>query len=119
MSKKKKRSSGRKVSPPVPPKLGARMQEVEELVRRNRWAEAREMLKVLEGRYPKQDLVLRALADVLDRLGEHRAYEAVCWRLATLVPNEAKVTLALAHAYVVNGRLFLAMETMRRFLAHW
>jgi predicted Zn-dependent protease len=118
MARKKQRPK-KKAGPAPPAKLVAGLQEVGALLRRRRWDEARQVLQALDRRYPKRKEVLILLAEVSMRLGDAAAWQAVSQRLLALAPGSADATLMLGRAYLANGRLFLALPTLRHFLDHW
>ncbi len=90
--------------------------QVDELIERKRWVEARERLRELDRRYPNNSEVLSELLTVAYELRDLRTYLDACERLLQLDPHDADLTLALAGAYLGNLRPASALATFRRFL---
>jgi tetratricopeptide (TPR) repeat protein len=121
MSKKKKQRSKKKDRRAGPPSQVSfhRLEEVEDLIRRGKLPEARDLLEALERRYPGNEDLLFLLASVYHDLQEFTHYQAAVERLHRLAPNRAEYTLQLAGAYLLDGHPFLARRTFCRFLERW
>src|SRR6266516_678747 len=103
----------------LPRRLLEELSEADSLVRRKRWAEARDLLESLAQRYPRQVPVLSALVNLYYDLQDMPGYQHACERLIRLVPDDPDLTLGLAGAYLRNLYPVLAMRTFRRFLERW
>ncbi len=90
--------------------------QVDELIERKRWVEARARLQELDRRYPDNGEILSELLNVAYELHDMRTYLNACERLLKLDPHDADLTLALAGAYLGNVRPASALATFRRFL---
>ena len=99
--------------------LDARLDEIDSLIERKRWVEARDQLQALAHRDPDNAEILGELLNVCYELHDTRTYLDVCERLDRLNPNDPDLTLSLASAYMVNVRPASALETYRRFLDQW
>jgi tetratricopeptide (TPR) repeat protein len=99
--------------------LDARLDEVDSLIERKRWVEARDQLQALAQRDPNNVEILREWLNVSYELHDTRTYLDLCERLNQLDPNDSDLTYALASAYMVNVRPASALETYRRFLDQW
>ena len=111
-----KRSRGR----PTPARyLVQKLDEATELLDKKRPGEALSILKALEHKYPKDDIVLGLLATAYHDLNDWSGYEAALHRLARLQPREADIALGLIGAYAHNLRPALALQQMRDFLRRW
>jgi tetratricopeptide (TPR) repeat protein len=122
MSKKKKqRSKKEKDRHAAPPSQVAlrRLEEVEDLMRRGRLAEARDLLETLDRRYPGNEDLLALLGQVYHDLQEFGPFQAAAERLHRLAPNRAEYLLQLAGAYLLDTHPFLALRAFRRFLERW
>ncbi|MDQ3815681.1 MAG: tetratricopeptide repeat protein, partial [Armatimonadota bacterium] len=115
MSKKKHSKSAR----PLPPRLQAGLNEVESLVTRARWGEARELLEALDHSYPRRPEVLTLLANVCSEQNDAWRYQQACEQLLRLAPDDPELHLALANAYILNTYPVLGLQTLRRFLERW
>jgi tetratricopeptide (TPR) repeat protein len=123
MSKKKKqqRSKKKKDRRPGPPAQVAlrRLDEVEELIRGGRLADARDRLQAMERLYPGNEDVLILLGQVHHDLQEFGPFQGVAERLHRLAPNRADYLLQLAGAYLLDAHAFLALRAFCRFLERW
>jgi tetratricopeptide (TPR) repeat protein len=118
-TKKKKHRERPRAVRAAPQQLVEGFEEARSLIRRRRWAEAREILESLNDRYPKQEPVLAALIDLSYDMGDVRSYQLACARLLRLRPNDPDLTLMLAGSYLANAWPFLSLRTFREFLERW
>jgi tetratricopeptide (TPR) repeat protein len=116
---KKKRGPGRQRSRTLPGKLANQLGEVGELLRRQRWVEARDRLEALDKRFPNQRDVVFGLVEVYQRLQDFRQLEVACERLSKLMPNDAEVALALGKAHLRNYHPALAWRAFQRVRDRW
>ncbi len=93
--------------------------QVDRLIRRKEWEEAREQLEALDRRWPRRGEVLSRLTEVCNRLGDRSEQLSACERLASVVTRDPDVLLMLAGAYVLNVLPALALGSFRRFLERW
>jgi tetratricopeptide (TPR) repeat protein len=120
MTKKKRTRKTKTVSrESVPLRLAPGLNQVNALMRRKRWHEAREILNDLDRRYPNREEVLTNLVNACYELHDMQGYQHACERLLRLTPDNADATLGLAGAYLVNMRPVLALRTFHRFLERW
>jgi tetratricopeptide (TPR) repeat protein len=117
--KKKKRRSVPKPRSSGPGRLLDGLQEADRLMRKKRWAEARDLLEELDRRYPRRPEVLTDLVNVCYELQDTERYQYACERLLKVDPGNADATLGLAGAYMANLRPALALRAFRRFLERW
>jgi tetratricopeptide (TPR) repeat protein len=117
--KKRKRRSVPKPRRSGPGRLLEGLQEADRLMRKKRWAEARNLLEELDRRYPHRPEVLTDLVNVYYELQDTELYQYACERLLKADPGNADVALGLAGAYVANLRPALALRAFRRFLKRW
>lgn len=122
MAKKKKRPA-QKSRPPAaraePGPLLAELGEAEQLMRRERWAEARTLLEALDQRYPNRREVLEGLVDANYELRDLRSYQHAAERLLRLEPDDAELAFGLAAAYLSNTFPAHALRAYRHFLDRW
>src|SRR5262245_40347130 len=119
MSSKKKRRPGRKPARSIPKHLRTELEEVDTLIRRHRWEEARDLLEDLDRRFPNRTEVVSGLASVYQQLGDTQQLQPVCARLSKLFPQDPDILLSLAGAYLNNGRVLLAQRTFQQVLNRW
>ncbi len=121
MGKRKKKARERKRHhvEPVSRAFVERLAEIEDLLERRQWDEARSRLEALDRRYPHQADVLHALADVYMELQDVTGYLDAVEQLHTLRPNDADIALMLGAAYMVAVQPVLALRTFRRVLQRW
>ncbi|MBI3973512.1 MAG: tetratricopeptide repeat protein [Chloroflexi bacterium] len=93
--------------------------EVDALIRRKQWHEARDLLRALERRYPHRTDVLERLLTVCHELKDVREYERAAERLLKLTPDNPELVLALAGAYSASAHPALALQTFKRSLRQW
>jgi tetratricopeptide (TPR) repeat protein len=117
--RKKKSYSTPKAANRPSQRLLVELEKAESLVRRKLWIEAGEALTKLDQRYPNRVEVLTNLSHVYYELHDALHYEAVCEQLFRIMPDDPDFALALAGAYVINGRPMLALQTFRRFSKRW
>jgi tetratricopeptide (TPR) repeat protein len=103
----------------LPQRLLEKLSEANSLVRRKRWAEARDLLESLAQRHPRQVPVLSALVNLYYDLQDMPGYQHACERLIRLVPDDPDLALGLAGAYLCNMYPVLGLRTFRRFLERW
>jgi len=106
------------------PRLAARpdlasTQRIEDLLRRKRWTEARDLLEALGRLTPNQPALLANLVNVYYELHDLRGYEWAAGQLLKITPNDADLTVALAGAQLGNAHLAQSLRTFRRFLERW
>ncbi len=106
--------------PPLPSRLLAdKLEDVDRLMRRQRWEKASEMLNDLDRRFPNQPEIIGRLLDLCYQTKDMMGYMLACERLVKLEPDDADLTLSLAGAYTSNGFSGLALRTFQRFLENW
>ncbi len=113
---KKKAPPPRKLTTLMPAALIAGLRNADALAEQKRYDEAQALLEELIKRYPTQQEPLRSLVNVAYDTHNMALYEAACAPLVKLSPRDADLTLALAGAYLNNGRYALTAQTARRFL---
>lgn len=113
---KKRRRPKNKAFRATPGRFVAGLNQVESLMERGHWMEAREMLEALDQRFPNQPEVLSLLANVNLELVDPEAHQAACERLLKIIPRDPATLQALAGSYLINERPALALRTFRRFL---
>lgn len=113
---KKKKAPKRPVARPAPRRLRDRLDAADELMRRKRWPEARNLLADLGREYPQEAEVWGRLVNVTYALNDMLGYQGAAERLLALDPREHDLRPALATAYVHNGLPTLALRTLREFL---
>jgi tetratricopeptide (TPR) repeat protein len=116
MSQKKRRPRTRDAD--LSRKVVESLLEVDDLVRRKQWDEARVRLEELDRCHPKRLPVLAMLAEVCLGQGDTLRYQVVCEQVVELDPR-ADFVLALAGAYLENNRPLLALRTLHGFLDRW
>jgi len=114
--KRHARQSAVQVVARPPAQLLKGLAEADELMRRRKAAEARDILDSLDRRYPNHPDVLGMLVNVNYDLHDMEDYQNACERLIRLTPGDPDVNLGLAGAYLSNVRPVLALRTFQRFL---
>ncbi len=114
--KKKKQQPQRAVSQSIPPRHLAKLAEVDSLMQRKRWAEAREALNELDQRFPHNPAILIDLVNVCYELKDMEGYQYAGERLLKIDPNNADAALIVAGAYMANLRPAMALRAFRNFL---
>jgi len=115
----KKRHARQSAAPAVirpPAQLIKGLAEADDLMRRKKAAEARELLDSLDRRYPDNPDVLGMLVNVNYDLHDMQGYQNACERLIQLTPGDPDVSLGLAGAYLMNARPVLALRAFQRFV---
>lgn len=95
------------------------LQEVDQLMQRKRWPEARDRLEDLDQRYPRRPEVLTGLVNAYYELQDIERYQYACERLLQVDSGNVDAALSLAEAYLTNLRPALALRAFRRFLQRW
>lgn len=113
---KKKAPPPRRLTTLMPAALIAGLKNADALAEQKRYDEAQTLLEELIKRYPTQQDPLRSLANIAYDTRNMALYEAACEPLVKLAPRDADLTLALAGAYLSNGRFALTARSARRFL---
>src|SRR5690349_13466962 len=90
------------------------LDQVDALIERRRWAEARALLEDLNLEYPQREEVLRALVEVAVPLDDAHTYQYGCELLYGLRPHDPDLPFMLTLAYVKNGWLALTLSMARR-----
>jgi predicted Zn-dependent protease len=96
-----------------------RLREVDSLIERKRWVEARDLLQSLDERFPNREEIMRELLNVYAELKDMHRYQPLCERLLKLHPGDPDLTLAYAGACMGNVRPASALLTFRRFLQRY
>jgi tetratricopeptide (TPR) repeat protein len=91
--------------------------QVDSLMARRHWVEARALLQDLDQAYPQRTELLRRLVEVAVPLEDAHTYQYGCERLYALQPHDRHLPFMLTTAYVKNGWLGLALTMGRRALA--
>ena len=116
--KGKRRSTNKAASLPNR-RLVEGLQEADRLMRKKRWADARDLLEKLDDHYQRRPEVLADLVNFYYELQDVEHYQYACERLLEVEPDNAHAALGLAGAYVTNVRPALALRALRRFLKRW
>jgi len=103
----------------MPSSLRRRLEEADELLSRERWAQASEMLEEIDESFPGRPEVFQRLAEAYHRLNDWSASLRVCRRLAALRPEDREVQLMLAACYQHNNFPVLAFSVFQQFLSRW
>jgi len=111
----------KKASPKLPLPAPSRrlldgLDQADQLLEREAWAEARDHLAELAGRFPNEADVWTRLVNVAYELGDMSSYQRAAERLLALDPRAHDLRLALAGAYLSTGLPTLALRTVRDFL---
>jgi tetratricopeptide (TPR) repeat protein len=116
MAKKKARalSPAALARPPLP--LLKSLDEADELIRRKKLFEARELLDSLDRRYPNRPEVLGLLVNVNYDLKDMVGYQRAAERLIRIQPNDPDLAIGLGGVYLSNMRPLLALRAFRSFL---
>lgn len=114
--KKKKQHTQRAVPQSIPPRLLVKLAEVNSLMQRKRWTEAREALSDLDQRFPRNPVILIELVNVCYELKDTEGYQYAGERLLEIDPNNADAALSVAGAYMANLRPAMALRAFRNFL---
>lgn len=96
--------------------LASELRRAEELLARQAWAEARDLLESLSNRYPRNIEVWSDLLDAYYNLGDTRSFQWACEQLVGLAPNDPDYLTALAGAYLANDYPALALRTFRDYV---
>jgi tetratricopeptide (TPR) repeat protein len=113
---KKRKQPARRTKAPDR-RLRDALDQVDYLMGRRRWPEARELLDKLLRTYPQRQEILRPLVEVAVHLNDAHTYQYGCERLLGLRPRDPDLPFMLTRAYVQNGWLGLALAMGRRALA--
>ncbi len=118
-NKKKKNRPDQAVARAMPYALAAGLNEVDDLIERRQWDEARTLLAALDRRYPNQHVVLALQVNLAFDQKDMQSYQNAAERLLKLTPKDADLTLGLAGAYMSNHHMILALRTFHHFLERW
>lgn len=91
----------------------------EQLLARQEFASALQLLKSLKERHPDHPDILETLANAYHDIGDTIRYEQACSELVAVAPNSVNAALGLAGAYLSNFRPALALGAFRSFLENW
>ena len=89
--------------------------KAEELLARQEFASALQLLKSLEESHPDHPDALEALANAYYDIGDTIRYEQATSRLVEVAPNSVNAAIGLAGAYLSNFRPVLAMLAFAHF----
>lgn len=113
----KKRTGTRKPQAlALPRQLVLGIEQVRELMRAQRWTEARALVLDLDQRYPKRAELLPLILHVAVELRDPALSLDASKRLYQLHPHDSEAVLALINAYLLNGRPALGLRTLHHFL---
>jgi tetratricopeptide (TPR) repeat protein len=115
MGKKRKQPARR--SKATDRRLRDALDQVDSLIARRRWAEARTLLDNLHRTYPQSQEILRDLIEVAFHLKDTHVYQYGCEMLYHLCPHDPHLPFMLTVAYIQQGWLALALALGRRALA--
>jgi len=90
-----------------------------QLMADRRYQEAEDLLKKERKRRPGSPEILEALVDLYQRNDNHAALAQVTPHLVRLQPRDPEAFLIMAQSYLYCGRIAIALETYRSFLAKW
>jgi tetratricopeptide (TPR) repeat protein len=113
---KKKNSSRHDPRPSIPRQLLEGLHESDDLMKRKRWNEARNLLEELNDDYPGQPYVLTNLVNTYYELKDMAGYQRACERLLKADDSDPDIRIGLAGAYLSNGFPMLALRAFREFL---
>jgi tetratricopeptide (TPR) repeat protein len=116
MAKKRHTRQSAPIAARPPAQLLKGLAEADELMRRNKPAEARTVLNSLDRRFPNSPDILGMLVNANYDLHDLLAYQNVCERLIRLIPDDPDVGLGLAGAYLMNAQPVLALRAFQRFV---
>ncbi len=97
----------------------SKLEEVDSLIQRKRWVEARDLLESLDQRFPNREDILIELLNVCGELDDMPRYQRVSEQLIKIDPNNPDYLLAYAGGCMGNIRPASALLTFRRFLDRW
>lgn len=97
----------------------SKLEEVDSLINRKRWVEARELLESLDQRFPNHEDILIELLNVCGELDDMPRYQNIAEQLIKIDPNNPEYVLAYAGGCMGNVRPASALLTFRRFLNRW
>ncbi|MCI0461088.1 MAG: tetratricopeptide repeat protein [Gemmataceae bacterium] len=115
MAKKRKQPARR--SKATDRRLRDALDQVDALIARRQWAEARTRLDNLLRTYPQHEEILRNLAEVAFHLKDAHTFQYSCEMLYAQCPQDRHLPYMLTMAYVQNGWLSLALAMARRAVA--
>ncbi|MCB0045738.1 MAG: tetratricopeptide repeat protein [Caldilineaceae bacterium] len=95
------------------------MEEVNSLLKRKQWDEARALLQDMDRQYKNHPAVLSELVNLAYDTKDMRAYQLYCERLAKVMPDDPDVQRGLAGAYLTNGYPWLALAEYQRLRARF
>lgn len=99
--------------------LSKSLEEVQELIDRDRLLEAAEKLDELAERYPKEPEVFRLQSGVAAELHDSTTLVRAAWHWAEVAPDDPEAVLNLAGACMADMRPALAQRTLQCFLQRW
>ncbi|MFN2283624.1 MAG: tetratricopeptide repeat protein [Anaerolineae bacterium] len=117
--RKKKRPPARKTRSAPPRYMLERLAEAEQLTKKKRLPEARDLLEDLNRRYPRRAEVLTDLVNVYYDLHDLLSYQYACEQLLQVAPDNGDAALGLAGAYLSNLYPVLALRAFQHFLQRW
>lgn len=96
-----------------------KLEQVDSLIQRKQWVEARDLLESLDQRFPNREDILIELLNVCGELDDMPRYQRVSERLIKIDPNNPDYLLAYAGGCMGNFRPASALLAFRRFLNRW
>lgn len=118
MSKWKSRSRRAPIHS-LPSSARNRIHDADALIEKKRYAEALEILAPLGAKYPGQFEIIDSQAMCYFHLGIAGEYLEASLKLQRMLPDRPDALLALAQAYLMNGRLSLARRAYLQVLERW
>src|SRR5262249_6120457 len=112
----KKRKPTRRSKAVIDRRLRDGLDEVDALMSRRRWVEARQLLDQLVHTFPQRGEVLERLIDVALRLEDTQSYHFACEHLYLLRPHDRQLPFMLVIVYLKNGWMALALSMARHAL---
>jgi len=103
----------------LPRRLREGLAEAEKLLTDGKPEQALETLSELKRKFPNSADVLGLMSDAYYDIQDIHSYLWTMYQLHRLIPNRLEANLGLAGAYLVNGRLGLALRAFRNFLKKW
>jgi tetratricopeptide (TPR) repeat protein len=119
MSKKKKQRPTAKRPPAVSSKEWESLDEAERLLRRRKWAEAKDLLEPFSRRHPNHLQALLMLSDVYAQAEDQMGFWDVTDRLIRLDPDTPEHWSNMATICMANGLVFSALHYATQFLERW
>ncbi|MBN1875026.1 MAG: tetratricopeptide repeat protein [Anaerolineae bacterium] len=108
---------------PTPPRISQRLfdelEEVERLMKRKQWEQARDRLVDLDRRYSNHPEILTLLVNVYYELQNIELYQHTLERLVKADPDNVEAMYGLAGAYLNMNRPVLALQMFRTSVERW